>query len=81
MVNIWLMMVNTYTYIYIWLMMVNGLLNGVSIAMGVPQKWIVDWENPVKIWMMTGGTPMTQETSISRDNSGCTGMHLENLII
>ena len=38
---------------------------GVSIAMrGTP---IAGWlENPTKIWLMTWGTPMTQETSISR---------------
>ena len=38
----------------------------VSIVMGVPlYRWMVfvNGKIPSKIWMMTGGTPMTQETT------------------
>ena len=39
---------------------------GVSIVMGVPQGRLLVYfmENPNLKWMMTGGTPMTLETSI-----------------
>ena len=40
---------------------------GVSIVMGVPQKLDGPWENPIYKWMTTGGTSMTQETSIFHD--------------
>ena len=34
---------------------------GVSIAMGVPQCWMLWMTSHRSKWMMTGGTPMTQE--------------------
>ena len=40
-------------------MMVNGSLNGLSIVMGVHRNgWFV-MDNPIEIWMMTGGTPIS----------------------
>ena len=45
--------------------LINGHLE-VSIVMGYPHSWMVFFmENPNLKWMMTGGTPMTQETPIS----------------
>ena len=32
--------------------------------MGVPNSWMVYKGNPIQKWMITSGTPMTQETSI-----------------
>ena len=37
---------------------------GVSIN-GRIQKWLLIMKNPNLKWMMTGGSPMTQETTIS----------------
>ena len=38
---------------------------GVSIVICVPPKagWFISWKIPIWNWMMTGGTPMTQETT------------------
>ena len=42
----------------------SNWFNRGSIAMGVPKKWMVYFmEHPNRKWMMTGGTPMTQETT------------------
>ena len=47
--------------------------------MGVPRnRWMVYFmENPTRKWMMTGGTPMTQETtshaSFSQSEARATG--------
>ena len=38
--------------------------------MGVPQNGWLMRENPISKWMMTGGTPMTQDTSISWEYHG-----------
>ena len=42
--------------------------------MGVPQHGWFMREHPIEIWMMTGGTPMTQETSKSRFSPGKMGI-------
>ena len=39
---------------------------------GGTQKWVVFVRgNPIRKWMMPGGSPMTQETSIFRDFQNC----------
>ena len=43
----------------------RGIFMEVSEVMGVANSWWVDFmENPNLKWMMTGCSPMTQETSI-----------------
>ena len=39
----------------------EGSING-----GTPKQIVYFKENPIQKWMMTGGTPMTQETSLWR---------------
>ena len=50
----------------------SGLCMGVSIVRGgIQNGWFMSWKIPMKIRMMTGGTPMTQETTILYQEIGC----------
>ena len=42
----------------------NRYLRISSSSWGYPHSWMVYYENPIYKWMMTGGSPMTQETTI-----------------
>ena len=49
----------------LWLMMVNGLLNGFPACHGGTPLSLDGFcfgKSESKKWMMTGGTPLTQET-------------------
>ena len=44
----------------------NRYLRISSSSWGYPHSWMVYYENPIYKWMMTGGSPMTQETTSSK---------------
>ena len=54
---------------------------GVSIVMGVPQNGWCIMEKILQKWMMTGGSPMTSETSIYPTKSWFSAPNLATVFI